>query len=55
VASVAEGVTIGQQDSVVFIKPSVTLGHEIITKCARTKSHTYDDSWYKNKCHIFTI
>jgi hypothetical protein len=23
--------------------------------CARIKSHTYDDSWYKNRCHIFTI
>jgi hypothetical protein len=20
--------------------------------CARIKSHTYDDSWYRNKCHI---
>jgi hypothetical protein len=29
-------------------------GHEIITKCAGTKSHTYDESWYKNECHIFT-
>jgi hypothetical protein len=27
----------------------------IITKCARTKSHTYDESWYKNECHIITI
>jgi hypothetical protein len=31
------------------------LGREIITNCAGTKSHTYDDSWYRNKCHIFTI
>jgi hypothetical protein len=23
--------------------------------CARIKSHTYDDSWYINECHIFTI
>jgi hypothetical protein len=23
--------------------------------CARIKSHTYDDSWYRNECHIFTI
>jgi hypothetical protein len=30
-------------------------GREIITKCAGTKSHTYDDSWYRNECHIFTI
>jgi hypothetical protein len=22
--------------------------------CARIKSHTYDDSWYRNECHIFT-
>jgi hypothetical protein len=21
--------------------------------CARIKSHTYDDSWYRNECHIF--
>jgi hypothetical protein len=28
---------------------------EIITKCAGTKSHTYDESWYRNECHIFTI
>jgi hypothetical protein len=27
-------------------------GHEIITKCARIKSHTYDDSWYINECYI---
>jgi hypothetical protein len=24
------------------------LGREIITKCARTKSYTYDASWYRN-------
>jgi hypothetical protein len=30
-------------------------GREIITKCAWTKSHTYDESWYRNECHIFTI
>jgi hypothetical protein len=30
-------------------------GANIITKCAGTNSHTYDDSWYKNECHIFTI
>jgi hypothetical protein len=23
--------------------------------CARIKSHTYDDSWYRNQCHIFII
>jgi hypothetical protein len=23
--------------------------------CAKTKSHTYDDLWYRNECHIFTI
>jgi hypothetical protein len=23
--------------------------------CARIKSHTYDDSWYRNECHIFNI
>jgi hypothetical protein len=28
---------------------------EIITKCARIKSHTYDDSWYGNECHIIYI
>jgi hypothetical protein len=23
--------------------------------CARIKSHTYDDSWYRNECHIINI
>jgi hypothetical protein len=31
------------------------LGREIITKCARIKSHTYDDLWYINECHIINI
>jgi hypothetical protein len=26
----------------------------IITRCARTKSHTYDESWHRIECHIFT-
>jgi hypothetical protein len=26
----------------------------IITRCAGTKSHTYDDSWHRIECHIFT-
>jgi hypothetical protein len=30
-------------------------GREIHQVCARIKSHTYDDSWYKNKCHIINI
>jgi hypothetical protein len=30
-------------------------GMNIITRCARTKSHTYDESWHKIECHIFTI
>jgi hypothetical protein len=30
-------------------------GANIITRCARTKSHTYDESWHKIECHIFTI
>jgi hypothetical protein len=30
-------------------------GVDIITGCARTKSHTYDDSWYRNECHIIYI
>jgi hypothetical protein len=25
------------------------------TKCVGIKSHTYDDSWYRNECHIFNI
>jgi hypothetical protein len=25
------------------------------TMCARIKSHTYDESWYKNKYHIINI
>jgi hypothetical protein len=32
-----------------------TRARDKIIRCARTKSHTYDDSWYRNKCHIFTI
>jgi hypothetical protein len=31
------------------------LGREIITRCAGAKSHTYDESWHRNKCHFFTI
>jgi hypothetical protein len=31
------------------------LGANIITRCARTKSHTYDESWHRIECHIFTI
>jgi hypothetical protein len=23
--------------------------------CDRIKPHMYDDSWYKNQCHIFII
>jgi hypothetical protein len=35
------------------------LGHQdpganIVTRCAGTKSHTYDDSWHRIECHIFT-
>jgi hypothetical protein len=30
-------------------------GVNIITKCASTKSYIYDDSCYRNECHIFTI
>jgi hypothetical protein len=30
-------------------------GHEIITRCAGTKSHTYDESWHRIECHNFTI
>jgi hypothetical protein len=26
----------------------------IITRCAGTKSHTYDESWHRVECHIFT-
>jgi hypothetical protein len=25
------------------------------TMYARIKSHTYDDSWYRNECHIINI
>jgi hypothetical protein len=36
------------------------LGHQdpganIITRCAGTKSHTYDESWHMIEFHIFTI
>ena len=27
-------------------------GANIITMCARTKSHTYDESWHRMECHI---
>jgi hypothetical protein len=30
-------------------------GREIITRCARTTSHTNDESWHRIECHIFTI
>jgi hypothetical protein len=26
-----------------------------ITRCAGTKSHTYDESWHRIECRIFTI
>jgi hypothetical protein len=28
-------------------------GANIITRCAGTKSHTYEDSWHRIECHIF--
>jgi hypothetical protein len=28
-------------------------GANIITRCAGTKSHTYDESWHMIECHIF--
>jgi hypothetical protein len=30
-------------------------GANIITRCAGTKPHTYDESWHRIECHIFTI
>jgi hypothetical protein len=36
---------LGHQDS----------GANIITRCAGTKSHTYDESWHMIECHNFTI
>jgi hypothetical protein len=30
-------------------------GANIITRCAGTKSHTYDESWYRNEYYNFTI
>jgi hypothetical protein len=29
-------------------------GANIITRCVGTKSHTYDESWHRIECHIFT-
>jgi hypothetical protein len=29
-------------------------GANIITRCAGTKSHTYDESRHRIECHIFT-
>jgi hypothetical protein len=43
VCTTVAGVTPGFKGA----NPSVT------HKCARIKSHTFDDSWYRNKCHIF--
>jgi hypothetical protein len=30
-------------------------GTNIITRCDGTKSHTYDESWHRIECHMFTI
>jgi hypothetical protein len=30
-------------------------GANIISRCAGTRFHTYDKSWYRNECHNFTI
>jgi hypothetical protein len=30
-------------------------GANIITRCAGTKSHTYDESWHRIECHNITI
>jgi hypothetical protein len=30
-------------------------GANIITRCAGTKSHTYDESWHRIECHIFIM
>jgi hypothetical protein len=30
-------------------------GANIITRCAGTKSHTYNESWYRIECYLFTI
>jgi chromosome segregation ATPase len=30
-------------------------GANIITRCAGTKSHAYDESWHRIECHNFTI
>jgi hypothetical protein len=41
----SKGVTPG------FRRPNPSAIH----MCARIKSHTYDDSWYNNECHIINI
>jgi hypothetical protein len=46
---------VGHHTSHPGFRGTKTRAPNIITKCAGTKSHTYDDSWYKNECHIFTI
>jgi hypothetical protein len=35
--------------------PNVRTNSGASQLCARIKSHTYDDSLYKNQCHIFII
>jgi hypothetical protein len=35
--------------------PNLKANSGVNKMCARIKSHTYDDSWYINECHILTI
>jgi hypothetical protein len=37
----------------VFVTPRFKGKPDASQMYARIKSHTYDDSWYKNQCHFF--
>jgi hypothetical protein len=43
--------SIGLHDRLSHLDLRANLG--VSQMCARIKSHTYNDSWYKNQCHIF--
>jgi hypothetical protein len=53
----ASHVEIPRELAVVLSHPDFRVqnpGANIITRCAGTKSHTYDESWHRIECHIFT-
>jgi hypothetical protein len=46
---------IGSRHTKPLSHPDLRINPGVSQMCARIKSHTYDDSWYKNQCHIFII